>query len=241
MIIDFHCHVGTDISEDPNEFLDFDSLKKSMDQFGIDKSVVFPFSNTDQKMIDDSLTILDKSRTSDWIIPFLRINPNTITDEKLNKLFEIGFAGLKLHPSAQKFEIDEPDFFWIYKLCQEKKIPILFHTEFKTRYANPSKAIKIAKLFPNLTIIIAHFFGNDLSLIREANKYPNVYAEISINSRTFRINQAMNRYNFKNFLFGSDTPYDSQGVPLLKVKESNLSPEDEELIFYKNARKILGI
>jgi predicted TIM-barrel fold metal-dependent hydrolase len=72
-------------------------------------------------------------------------------------------------------------------------------------------------------------------------KYPNLYTDISINSRTLRINQAVNKYGFRNLVFGSDIPYDSQGVALLKIKEAGLSKEDEDLILGGNAAKIFGL
>ena len=72
MIIDFHCHIGKDSD---GGLLDIPSLKNSMDKWGIDKSVIFPFSGSHEEMVKGSLQILEESKKNNWIIPFLRINP----------------------------------------------------------------------------------------------------------------------------------------------------------------------
>ena len=46
------------------------------------------------------------------------------SEEELQELFDKGFKGLKLHPSGQKFEVDSEDFFWIYEICEKRKLPI---------------------------------------------------------------------------------------------------------------------
>ncbi len=238
MIIDFHCHVGKDIDGEECSLMD---LKKSMERWGIDKACIFPFNNTNEIMVQTSLDLLEKSKDEDWIVPFLRFDPQLVSSDELENLISKGFKGIKLHPSAQKFEISNEEFFWIYELCQEKKLPILFHSSAKYKNIHPAKILKIAKAFPQLKIIIAHFFGDDLRIITKLKKHKNVYTDISINSRTFRINQAIYEFDFKNFLFGSDIPYDSQGVALMKVDESDLRKEDRELVLSGNAKKILGL
>jgi len=239
MIIDFHCHVGNDYSDGGS--LDFDELKKSMDKWGIDKSVVFPFSGSHREMIENSLEILEKSKKDNWVIPFLRFNPTEIKKEELKNLLDRDFKGIKLHPRGQDFVIDDPKFYWIYEMCERKNLPILFHTAVKHEGSKPEKILNIAKEFPKLNLIMAHFFGDDLRLIKIIKEYPNVYTDTSIYSRTLRLNQGVYKYDFKNFLFGSDIPYDSQGVALLKIEESEFKEDDKALILGKNAKKILNL
>jgi len=238
MIIDFHCHIGYLNKE---EHLNFKELKKSMKKFKIDKSVVFPFSGNNKSMIRDSLKILNYSKKDKSIIPFLRIDPNKINKKEFNNLIKKEFKGLKLHPSMQKFVANNPKHYWIYKICQEKNIPILFHSSFKDKkYSTPSRILKIAKKFPKLNIVMAHFFGGDFTIIKIAKNYPNLYVDTSINSGTLRRNLAVNKFKFKNLILASDIPYDSQEVTLMKIKQANLKKEDEDLILYKNAKKILN-
>jgi len=184
ILIDFHCHVGKDSDEGS---LSFKELKKSMDRWGINKAVVFPFNKKeDKKLIEDSLKILEKSKEENWIIPFLRFNPKTTSKEELNNLLNNGFKGVKLHPEGQNFKPDDERFYWIYEMCQKNNLPLLFHCSVKSNNSHPLKIINIVKKFPRLKIIMAHFFGNDFSVMKIANKFPNLYTDTSINSGSFR-------------------------------------------------------
>jgi predicted TIM-barrel fold metal-dependent hydrolase len=238
MIIDFHGHIGKDLD---GGVLNLEDLKKSMDRWKINKTVVFPFSGNHQEMIKESLEILERSKEINWIIPFLRFSPKEILKEELISLLDKDFKGIKLHPKGEDFEVDDQDFLWIYELCEEKSIPILIHSGTDHKGSHPKKILNIARKFPELKIIMAHFFGNGLKIMEEASGYKNLYSDISIHARTLRINQAVYEYSFKRLVFGSDVPYDSQGVALLKINESNLKEEDKELILHKNAEDILNL
>jgi len=241
MIIDFHCHIGIDCADKEYEKLNFTELKQSMDKWGIDKAVVFPINEGDGKLIKKSLEILERSKKEKWIIPFLRVDPKNISKEEFVDLLDKGFKGVKLHSRSQNFEADNPKYFWIYEVCDKKNIPILFHSSVREDISHPKRIFKVAKKFPNLKIIIAHFFGGDHNLAKEAIKYPNIYVDTSINHSIIRGKQVVKKMGFKNLLFASDVPYDSQGVALLKVKESGLSEGDEKMILSGNALEVLGM
>lgn len=240
MIIDFHTHIGEDIADSIHEKLDFEGLKKSMDKWGIDKSVVFPI-NGHGSLIEDSLEILEKSKEDDWIIPFLRIDPKDISEDELNSLLDKGFKGLKLHPRSQDFEIDNEDYFWIYEICDKRNLPILFHCSIKEENSHPSRLFNVAAKFPKLNVVMAHYFGSNPILVEEAKKYNNLYVDTSLHSTSLSRKRSVEQYGFNRLLFGSDIPYDSQGVALLKVKEAGLNKENEELILHGNAEKILNL
>jgi predicted TIM-barrel fold metal-dependent hydrolase len=237
MIVDFHCHIG---KENNFESQTFDELKKKMIQNGVDKSVVFPFSRNDNSLISDSLEILEYCKKDNSFIPFLRFNPKTITYGKLNELLNMDFKGVKLHPRSQNFIIDDNSFFWIYSELEKRSIPVIFHCKSVENESDTNRVLNLASKFTNLKIIIGHFFGDNFSLIEELKKFPNVYTETSVYLRTFKLNKIMELQDYKNILFGSDEPYDSQKASLLKVRESKLSKENEDLLFYKNAMTIFG-
>jgi len=201
MRIDFHCHWGIDDSGKEGERMDFKKLKDRLDEVSISRAVVFPFNRADDLLIEDSMKILEKSKTESWIIPFLRFNPNTITREKLESLLQLGFKGVKLHPRAQSFFPDSKEFHWIYELCQEKNIPILFHSSESDKNSRPKFIINVAKSFPKLKIIMAHFFGGKFSYINEVVKCPNLYVDTSIHSGTLKRLQSVQEYKFNRFFW----------------------------------------
>ncbi|MBW2998263.1 amidohydrolase family protein [Candidatus Woesearchaeota archaeon] len=237
MIIDFHVHLGED--SDGGRF-SLSQLKSSMLRCNIDKSVVFPFNGNDSDLIKNSLDLLEISFKEDKIIPFFRFNPNTIEKNRLESLLLLGFKGVKLHPSGQDFVVNDKKFNWIYQLISDLNLPLLFHArELDKKRASGFKILDVAKRFPELKIIIAHFGGDSNKVVEEAIKLKNVYVDTSIHTRTFRLNK-MVRKGFDRFVFGSDAPYDKQSVALFKIKESELTKKEMNEIFYKNALELLG-
>ncbi|MBN2880752.1 amidohydrolase family protein [Candidatus Woesearchaeota archaeon] len=237
MIVDFHCHVGLDLEDGGQSSLE--GLKESMEINGIDKSVIFPFSSSDSDLIKNSVELLFDSQKYDCFIPFLRFNPNTITLDELKDLLDMGFKGIKLHPSAQKFIIDDTKFDFIFEELSIRKLPVLFHCLAHQSDSEGFRVLNLAKRFPNVNFIIGHFFGNDLSIIQDCCSLTNVYTEISIHARTLRLNRLFTKYNFTRVLFGSDYPYDSQKVVLTKINESNLDEVSQNKILFGNAFDIL--
>ena len=236
MIIDFHAHVGKDLEGEEHSV---EQLLEHMDEAGIDKSVVFPFNCSDSELIRESKIILENSKENDRLIPFMRFNPNTITKEELEKLLAMGFKGVKLHPNTQSFMPNDKKMFWIYEMIEKKGLPILFHSKMMSgESSNPEHLLDVAEQFPNLKIIIGHFFGDVFSIIPKVKNYPNVYTETSIYARTLRIRDIVEKQGFTRVLFGSDTPYDHPEVALKKIKYSGLSEENIKKILQDNALSI---
>ncbi|MFC1753540.1 amidohydrolase family protein [Thermoproteota archaeon] len=238
MIIDFHSHIGEDIH---GESYSLEQLYNDMEETGITRSVVFPFNCPDEQLIKDSLYLLEESRKDSRLIPFLRFNPNTMTEDKLTSLLKKGFRGLKLHPKAQDFMPDDHKFFWIYGLAEKLSLPIIFHTKMISgKTSDPERLFEIAETFPNLKIVMGHFFGDVLDIVDKVKRFPNMYVETSIYSRVFRLQETVIKDSFDRLIFGSDSPYDHPEVALLKVLKSDLPKENVDKILYKNALKVLG-
>ncbi|MFO7710962.1 MAG: amidohydrolase family protein [Candidatus Woesearchaeota archaeon] len=229
MIIDFHCHIGKD-NEGPH--LRLDELRASMKKNGIDKAVVFPFDTSDMNLIDESLALLKE----DDLFPFLRFNPNSVSADALSDLIP-GFAGVKLHPRAQNFFVDDPQLFPLYRVMAKEGLPLLLHADEAVDQAHPKRIINLARVLPELNIVMAHFFGNAVQFLQEVALIPNLYVDISINARTLRMEQGV-REGVK-FIFASDAPFDSQRVPIVKVEECRISEEEKEKIFSGYAQDLL--
>jgi uncharacterized protein len=233
-IIDFHCHVG---EGDEGYDLPIEDLTKSMDKNNISSSVIFPFSDTHENLIKKSLELLKfKSKR---FFPFLRFNPNNITTDELDSLLNKGFCGVKLHPFAQNFNPNNDKFLWIFKKIADEKLPLLVHSYNFDENSHPKNLFELAKKIPELNIVIAHFCGNDLGYLFKASEYKNLFVDISINSRTLRIEMAAKK-GVKQ-IFASDAPFDSQRVPLVKIEESRISDIEKENILYNYASKLLKI
>ena len=237
MIIDFHTHIGKDKELDRQSI---ESLKRKCIENGVDRCVVFPFDNSDEGLIQDSLDLLKRSKTESFLIPFLRFSPKTITRDELIRLLP-GFKGVKLHPHSQDFTIDDKSLYWIYEIISENKLPLIFHCSLRHTGSDPKRVLTLSKDFPDLCMIISHFFGDDMGIIPGIKDFGNIYTDTSIYCRTLRLTKAMHKFGFDRILFGSDEPYDSQKVAMLKIHQSDLTPAEIEKILSGNAIKVLGL
>lgn len=235
MIIDFHNHIGKDVDGGEQTV---DDLLTSMHTYNIDYAVVFPFSASPEEMIQQSVKLLKAHHPK--IIPFLRLHPEHSTKEQLITLLDKGFKGVKLHPEAQKFYPHVKELDWFYQELQRRKLPVLIHCKKSDTYSKPEFLLTIARKFPQLPVIIAHFFGDCFVTMKESVALPNVYSEVSIFGRTLRVNQIVQQ-GFTRLLFGSDSPYDDQEAALLKVTKAKLPKVAQQQVLGLAAKNLLGI
>lgn len=125
----------------------------------------------------------------DKFIGFAAVDPqNSNAVELLEHAFcELNLAGLKLHPSRQKFYPSDPALSPIYDLCEKYDKPILFHSGLSWEpdtlsvFARPVVFEQLASERPKLRFCLAHF---GWPWVKEAAmlmlKYKNVYADTGL-------------------------------------------------------------
>ena len=175
-----------------------------------------------------------------------------------------GGKGVKLGPLYQGFKPDEEEYFPLYEKIQELGVPILWHQSTscdqrfgRLEWARPILLDKIARTFPDLKMIIAHFgypwIGEVVALV---GKHPNVYTDIAaLRLRTWDLYNALikiRQYGFEEkVFFGTDFPWFTPAqtrdglYETAKISEgSNLPPltrEDVEKLINRDTLKILGV
>lgn len=235
MIIDTHVHVGVDADGESQELA---ALERSMSESGIERAVVFPFNDRSDVLIERSEQLRASVAHDDRFIPLIRFDPKSANENEVRRVIA-GYAGIKLHPNAQDFDIEDPEVLWVYELAHELELPILFHTKASQPQSHPLKAIAIAERYPRIKVILGHFFGDSFEAMERTRDVPNVYAETSIFGRSLRIKQLV-REGFDRLLFGSDSPYDDQLAALLTVTRSGLDPDELAPILNGNAMRVFG-
>ncbi len=240
MIVDFHAHLGSD-KDGKSQSLS--GLKKLMQENGIDFAVVFPFDEKEDSLEKASRALLIYSGNDPRLIPFLRFDPNSMTERSLDSLLSHGFRGVKLHPRSQNFDPLDKRYFGLYRLVEERNIPVLFHTRKEPMpYSDPDRIIELAKYFPRMIIILGHFAAYSGSVIEKMKSYKNVYLEISgPYSTPERIEAVAKELGYDRILFGSDAPYFNPRDESRKVYETRLTDEAKRAILGGNAARLLGL
>ncbi|MFC1697537.1 amidohydrolase family protein [Nanoarchaeota archaeon] len=239
MIIDFHCHVGEDIDGAKQNLKD---LARNMKKLGITKAVIFPFKEKEDGPVLSSIKLLKLIEKKKQFIPFLRFNPDRMTPEKLQNLIDIGFKGVKLHPKSENFDPLKKKHIILYKIIARNNLPLLIHTKRYHNYlTDPERLCKIAKMVPELNIILAHFADAQPIVFHKVAKYPNLYVESSLKSSSYTIKKMVENGGSHKLLFGSDSPYMDTEVELLKLKKLDIPKEDKDNILFGNAKRLLGL
>ena len=156
------------------------------------------------------------------------------------------FIGLgSIHPDFQQIRIDQQE---VVNICRAAgpDFPILFHVGDKRfDFSSPCRMAHLLELVPEMTAIAAHMGG--YSEWEDAWKYlvgKNVYFDTS-STFSFLDPQEVKRiiaaHGVDRILWASDYPAATQKQAIADLMQLDLTPEDQEKIFHRNAEKLFGI
>jgi predicted TIM-barrel fold metal-dependent hydrolase len=233
MIIDVHTHTGNGKIGSHIRQLELD-LKKNR----IGKAVVFPTRQDSQK---DLLTenLKNSAYKSEFFFPFFRFDPKTTGLDELRKL-SAAFCGFKFHPRAENFDVFDKKIKNTFEFIETTGKPVIIHSRKENnKYSDPDRLIGIAKLYPGINFIFAHFANDSDVFFEKITEYENAYVETSIVSSPMIIERRADTIGADRILFGSDTPYSDAEIELMKVTKSKLTTPQKDKILYRNALKLL--
>lgn len=265
MIIDFHSHVFPEkivkkamevLSRNAGNAIPFvdgtvQGLLQNMKQYGIDKSVVLNIATNPKQQTN--VNNFAARIQSDKIISFGSVHPDAEDAvEELHRIKELGLKGIKLHPEYQNFYVDDPKMVKIYETCAKLGFIVTFHAGIDIQYfepvhCTPARLKQVLPIFTSIggKVVAAHMGGFMLWYeVEEHLVGQDVYIDTSYSYSRMPIQWAkriVTNHGVDRFLFGSDLPW--SGVHLEKrfIEALDLSPQEQEQIFYKNACRILNI
>jgi uncharacterized protein len=184
-------------------------------------------------------------------------------DELRHAIEDLGLKGLKLGPIYAGFDPRDSICDPVYRYCQDRGVPILFHTgttfnrEAPLGVSRPWLIDEVAIRYPQLRMVMAHlghpFYEECLVVIR---KHPHVYADVSaLFYRPWQFyNMLITAQEYKvmhKLFFGTDYPFTSSAESLAGVRGVNriigdsplprVSLEAVEEIIQRDAFGLLGI
>lgn len=170
--------------------------------------------------------------------------------EELDRIKAMGIKGVKLHPDYQGFMIDDERLFPIYEKCAELELPIVFHSGWDCYspdlvHAPPARSAVVAKKFPKLKMILAHFGG--LKMWDEVKKHliglENVYLDTAMCASYAdrkQIEEMIKLHNENNILLGSDCPWENPQKSVEFILKMDLEDRVKKKILSENAKRLLG-
>jgi len=240
MIIDVHNHIGLSRDEGHGKL---DDLIDNMAKCKIAKSVLFAIDEEGFEPtyeLQNDKIVAAQNKYPDKIIAFTRIVPSAgrTAVREFNRCRKLGVKGLKLK-TPDGFEPVEAKI--ILDLIGDRgDFPVLIHTA-HDEHSQPRIWKPVVTRYPNINFILAHGGKDHYRKCTElAVKYPNVYLDTSTLSYN-RTRHAYENAGPEKLLFASDYPYSHPVIELEKLKLLITNKADRELVFYKNAARLLGL
>ena len=215
---------------------------------GIDKFVVHSCATKANQVRSINEFIKSELDKHSEFIGFMTLHQD-LTEEEINSEVEWciknGFKGIKMHPDFQKFYIDDEKAEKIYKTVGDR-LPFLLHTgDDRYEYSKPKRLVKMAKKYPEIKFIGAHFGGyrcwND---VKEYVGLDNVYFD-TCSALAFigseRAKDIIDLLGEDKFFFGTDYPMWNAKQEIERFMQINLTKETREKIFAKNLKKLLKL
>jgi predicted TIM-barrel fold metal-dependent hydrolase len=126
-IFDAHVHLGHDIDGMTGVYED---LERINERYGISRCFMFCMDEVDRHPSfsaanDRSLAYAERS--GGRLIPFVRLDLTEEPIEEATRCLDLGARGIKLHPRAQKFQLNDERLAPVFELAAERGVPILIH------------------------------------------------------------------------------------------------------------------
>jgi predicted TIM-barrel fold metal-dependent hydrolase len=213
-IFDAHLHLGHDID---GMVGDYDELALLIERYGIARAFMFCMDEPDRHpafRAPNDRTLEHASRSEGRLIPFVRLDLGERPIEEAERCLDLGAKGIKLHPRAQKFLLNDERLAPVFAIAAERKVPILIHGG----RGLPPIADDLARLvetYPDAQLIIAHAGIADLgALMRHFAGKLGVFFDTSAWS-PIDLLDFFRQVSPEQVLYASDYPYGQQPSSLL--------------------------
>lgn len=261
-VINAHCHiypakVAARAVEGIKKFYDLDMSLNGMtddlirdgSEAGVVHYLVHSVATTPEQVRSINSFIAEEVRSHpDIFTGFGTLHPDS-TDLKgdIDDLVTQGLKGVKLHPDFQQFAMNGEKAYRLGEMLSGRNLPILVHCgDPRYEFSNPDQFRPFLERFPDITVIGAHF-GGWSKFDEAADKLaglPNLYIDCSSSLYLMtpaKAAELIRRFGADRVLFGTDYPMWEASKEMDRFKKIGLTDEEEELILYENAAKLLKV
>jgi predicted TIM-barrel fold metal-dependent hydrolase len=213
-IFDAHVHLGQDIDGMVGHY---DELERTQQRYGIERAFMFCLDEPDREpafRAGNDRTLAFAERSDGRLIPFVRLDLISEPIEEAERCIALGARGIKLHPRAQRFLLNDERLAPVFELAAAAHVPILIHGgRGLPPIADP--LCRLVERYHEAQLIIAHAGIADLQALAERlSGKPGVFWDTSVWS-------AVDLLDFyrqvppEQVLWASDYPYGQQPNSLL--------------------------
>jgi uncharacterized protein len=227
-IFDAHVHLGHDIDGMIGVYED---LERVNDRYSISRCFVFCMDEHDRHpafRLANDRTLEHAKRSEGRLVPFVRLDLAEEPIEEAARCIDLGARGIKLHPRAQRFLLNDERLAPVFALAAERRVPILIHGG----RGLPPIADHLARLvdrYPEAQLIIAHAGIADLAELADRfGGKAGVFFDTSVWS-PIDLLSLFHLVSAEQVVYASDYPYGQQPSSLLiAVLTAKLAGFDED-------------
>ena len=208
-VFDAHVHVGADID---GFVAPLDDLLETLSRYRVAHAFAFCMDEPDRHpafRAANDRTLAAAEQSNGVLIPFVRLDLAEQPVEEAVRCLDRGARGIKLHPRAQGFLLNDERLAPVFALAAERRVPILIHGG---RGLPPiADALhRLVDAHPDAQLIIAHGGIADLAALSEAFAgHPGVFFDTSVWSPIDLLDM-FSRVSPEQVLYASDYPYGQQ-------------------------------
>lgn len=187
--------------------------------------------------------LLLKKELGDFYTPGIHVHPGYV-QESCEEIAKYAAQGIRLIGELVPYmhcwhDYSGRSFSEIMDIAEAYHMLVNYHTMPEEQ----DEMEKMVAMHPRVIFIAAHpgereFYEKHLERMK---KYPNLYLDIS-GTGLFRygmLSYGVHKVGAERFLFGTDYPICNPRMYVQAVLQENLSQSEQELIFYKNAERLL--
>ncbi|MCB0874758.1 MAG: amidohydrolase family protein [Solirubrobacterales bacterium] len=174
VLYDAHTHIGRNdpdgYRQEPDELID------ALDPLGA-RAVTFPMHEPGGYPEPNDRALAAAAGAPDRIVAFCRVDPRADALAEATRCLDAGALGIKLHPRAEGFTLEEPAVEDLFALAHERRRPILIHAG-RGIPALGENAVTLTRRYPDARLILAHAAVSDLAWIwSEMPDHPNLLVD----------------------------------------------------------------
>jgi predicted TIM-barrel fold metal-dependent hydrolase len=242
-IFDAHVHLGNDIDGFRGVY---EELERINDASGISRCFMFCMDEADRHpafRAPNDRTLEYARRSEGRLIPFVRLDLTESPIEEAERCLDLGARGIKLHPRAQRFMLNDERLAPVFAVAQERRVPILIHGG---RGLPPiaDHLWRLVEAYPEAQLIIAHAGIADLTgLAGRFGGKAGVFFDTSVWSPVDLLT-FFHYVSPEQVLYASDYPYARPPSSLLNAVRTAKAAgfDDDQLrgMLWDNANRIAG-
>lgn len=225
-----------------------DGILRTMDEAGIDFSVVFPGGlPPDPRSINEEL--LTALRGEDRLLPGCLINPTLgpLAVEELRRCLDAGARSMKLMAAAHGYRLDGPAPDAVMAAAAELDLPVTIHSGSEVSGCSPAFIGTLAARHPQVTIIMDHMgYREWVGLaVQAAAANPRIFLGTTLIAAaepiTIKNIIQEGRVGAGRIVFGSNAPSGVAVNGVRGIRGLGLDAADEAAVLGGNLAAIYGV